>query len=216
VSSEGQPQPGTGWCLVIPVKLLHLAKSRLSTDPAERSRLALAFAADTVAAALRTPSVLEVVVVTDDATAAALVRGLGAHVVPDEPDAGLNPALRHGAGLAGIRHPGCDVGALSSDLPALRPDELELALNRAALHGLAVVPDTEGSGTTAYFVTGENEFAPSFGRDSFRSHVADGAVALADGDLTSVRRDVDTRADLEAAIKLGVGEHTSRALENGR
>jgi 2-phospho-L-lactate guanylyltransferase len=215
VTSEGRPAPGAGWCLVIPVKLLHLAKSRLSSDTAERSALALAFAADTVAAALRAPSVVDVVVVTDDEKAAAVLSALGASVVDDEPDAGLNPALRHGAAHAAARHPRCGIGALSADLPALRPTELERALIRAGTHGLAVVPDAEGSGTTAYFVTAENEFAPSFGRDSFRSHVTGGAIALADRDLQSLRRDVDTPEDLAAAVALGLGPHTTRVLENG-
>jgi len=215
VTSTGPRHPDAGWCLVVPVKLLHLAKSRLSRDPSERSALALAFAADTVAAALRAPSVVDVVVVTDDAKAAALVSTLGASVVGDEPDAGLNPALRHGATYAAARHPGHGIGALSADLPALRAGELERALIRANTYGLAVVPDAEGSGTTAYFVTAENEFAPSFGRDSFRSHVAAGAVALAGADLRSLRRDVDTQDDLAVAVALGVGPHTARVLENG-
>jgi 2-phospho-L-lactate guanylyltransferase len=213
VATEGQSTERTTWCLVVPVKLLHLAKSRLSSDPAERSALALAFAADTVAAALRAPSVVEVVVVTDDATAARLVRGLGAEVVPDEPDAGLNPALRHGARHAAARHPGCGVGALSADLPALRPRELEEAVLRASVAGIAVVPDTGGSGTTAYFVADASRFAPAFGTDSLQAHVAAGAVALEGLDLASLRRDVDTQADLAAAIVLGVGNHTAAALE---
>jgi 2-phospho-L-lactate guanylyltransferase len=197
------------------VKLLHLAKSRLSNSPEERSALALAFAADTVAAALRAPSVIDVVVVSDDARATSLVNALGASVVGDEPDAGLNPALRHGAAYAAARHVGCGIGALSADLPALRPDELERALNRASTLGRAVVPDADGTGTTAYFVTAGNEFAPSFGRDSLRSHTQAGAAALADGDLPSLRRDVDTQLDLAAAVALGVGPHTTRVLENG-
>lgn len=210
---------GAGWCLVIPVKLLHLAKSRLSADPAERSALALAFAADTVAAALRTPTVIEVVVVTDDATAAALVRDLGAEVVSDEPDAGLNPALRHGAAHAAARHPGCGIGALSADLPALRPQDLEHALVRARTAGVAVVPDVEGSGTTAYLVVDAESFAPAFGKDSLRTHVTAGALALAadnDNELASLRQDVDTQADLAAAVALGVGTHTARTLKNTR
>lgn len=212
--TDGQQLPAPGWCLVIPVKLLHLAKSRLSTDPAERSALALAFAADTVAAAVRTPGVVEVVVVTDDATAAALVRGLGADVISDEPDAGLNPALRHGAAHAAARHPGCGIGALSADLPALRSEDLERALQRASTAGAAVVPDVEGSGTTAYLVAAGGAFAPAFGEGSLNAHTAAGAIALADADLTTLRRDVDTRADLQAAVALGVGRHTTAALNN--
>ncbi|CAM5495714.1 Phosphoenolpyruvate guanylyltransferase [Streptomyces alboniger] len=56
------------WTLVIPVKPLARAKSRLSDTAADglRPGLALAFAQDTVAAALACPAVKDVAVVTDD------------------------------------------------------------------------------------------------------------------------------------------------------
>ena len=54
-------------------------------------------AADTVAAALATPQVASVVVVTDDPAVGAELGGLGAVVIGDDPAAGLNPALVFGA-----------------------------------------------------------------------------------------------------------------------
>src|ERR1022692_3871831 len=95
------------WSLVIPVKELARAKSRLTglAGP-RRAELALAMAADTVAAAAACPAIAEVIVVTDDAAAGAELGGLGACVVPDEPGAGLNPALVFGAAYAAARWPG--------------------------------------------------------------------------------------------------------------
>src|SRR5579884_600924 len=72
-----------GWSIVLPVKRLAAAKSRLDLAAADRSRLAGAMAADTVAAALAAPSVGRVVVVSDDELAADLLTRLGADVVPD-------------------------------------------------------------------------------------------------------------------------------------
>src|SRR5262245_20801441 len=94
--SAGQPDPPlSGWSLVLPLKPLHLAKSRLSAYPGGlRGELALAFAVDTVTAALRCPLVKRVLVVTDDPAAAHELTAAGALVVPDEPAAGLNEALR--------------------------------------------------------------------------------------------------------------------------
>ncbi|MGH3344681.1 MAG: 2-phospho-L-lactate guanylyltransferase, partial [Carbonactinosporaceae bacterium] len=81
----------------MPVKRLDDAKTRLAGLPSKRrAELALAFAADTVAAAAGCPLIRRVIVVTDDALAGAVLAGRGAHVVPDRPDAGLNAALRHG------------------------------------------------------------------------------------------------------------------------
>src|SRR5204863_65114 len=55
------------WSLVVPVKVLTRAKTRLaSLAGPDRPALALAMAADTVAAALDCPQVGPVIVVTDD------------------------------------------------------------------------------------------------------------------------------------------------------
>ena len=112
------------WSVVVPAKRLAVAKTRLrpltavlGDDAASgHDALVLALLADTVSAAIACAAVAEVVVVTDDAAAAGVVRGLGARTVSDAPDAGLNPALDHGA-----RSVVGPVAALSSDLPALRP-----------------------------------------------------------------------------------------------
>lgn len=197
------------WSIVVPVKRPELAKTRLA-DAAGKHRpaLARAFAADTVAAALATPGVMDVVVVTDDDLFAAEARELGAVVVADAPDAGLNAALRHGADEARARRPGTAVAALSADLPALRPEELARVLTAAADHPVSFVADLAGIGTTVYAVTPGHEFEPRFGGRSRAAHRAAGAADLDLGGIASVRRDADTEVDLWDALRLGVGPRT--------
>lgn len=199
------------WSIVVPAKRLAVAKTRLrplteGTGARSHDELVLALLADTVAAAVACAAVGTVLVVTDDPSAADVVHGLGARTVPDEPDRGLNPALAHGARSA----PGPAVAALSSDLPALRPAELEAAL-RAAENTAprCFVPDAEGTGTTLLTAVG-TALDPRFGPDSAGAHRASGAVALA-GDWPGLVRDVDTDADLRAALALGTGPATRRA-----
>jgi 2-phospho-L-lactate/phosphoenolpyruvate guanylyltransferase len=195
---------------VVPVKRLGLAKSRLyavGRPRPEHEELALSLALDTVAAALRAAEVARVVVVTDDPAAAAAVTALGAVVVPDEPDAGLNPALAHGALAAAALGPDDGVALLSADLPALRPEELGAAL-RAATGERAFVPDADGSGTTLLATAPGIPVRPRYGRGSAAAHRATGAVELA-GDWPSLRHDVDTAADLRAAAGLGLGPATA-------
>ncbi|MDQ1668729.1 MAG: 2-phospho-L-lactate/phosphoenolpyruvate guanylyltransferase [Actinomycetota bacterium] len=198
------------WCLVVPVKRLADAKTRLLGDArGHRRDLALAFALDTVSVALACPSVEAVVVVTDEADAARLLGAAGAVVVADEPGAGLNPALVHGAAAASRAHPGCGVGALSGDLPALRVDALAWALARAPADRACFVPDADGAGTTALLARRPGDFVPAYGVGSAAAHLASGAVALTDTELESLRQDVDTAADLERALSMGVGPHTA-------
>ncbi|HVT67961.1 MAG TPA: hypothetical protein VHF26_09450, partial [Trebonia sp.] len=84
------------WTVLLPVKVLDRAKSRLAGLAGDRRRdLALALAADTVAAVLACPEVTGAVVVTSDPVAGSLLAALGALVVPDEPGepAGRPPRL---------------------------------------------------------------------------------------------------------------------------
>jgi 2-phospho-L-lactate/phosphoenolpyruvate guanylyltransferase len=226
--------------LVVPIKELRHAKSRLvgvsaglGRGPAQAATahtdLALALAADTLAAVLAS-AVRRVAVVTADPRAAALVRdGHGTDdgcasraVVVDDPAAGLNAAVRAGVERLVRRdavRPGtkpAPVAALLGDLPALRPAELDAALARAAAvlddgAPAAFVADHTGEGTTLLVLgrpgEGAPPFGPRFGPCSAQAHAAAGAVALS-GDWPGLRHDVDVPADLEQVRALGAGPAT--------
>jgi 2-phospho-L-lactate guanylyltransferase len=196
------------WAVVVPAKRLALAKTRLrpvteGLGRAGHDELVLALLADTVAAAVACRAVGSVLVVTDDPEAAGVVRDLGARVVPDEPDRGLNPALEHGFAVAGAGA----VAALSSDLPALRPAELEAALRAAAGAPRCFVADAHGTGTTLLTAL-DSPLEPRFGVASAAAHRSSGAQAL-EGTWPGLVQDVDTGADLDAAVALGTGRCTS-------
>ena len=191
----------------MPVKRLALAKTRLASyGDAARQDLALAFATDVVTAALACDEVAEVLVVTDDERAAGVLERAGARIVADSPDAGLNPALAHGAEL--LRADGDrGVATISADLPALRPAELAAALAAVPRGGRAFVADAEGTGTTLLAAGPGVDLAPSYGAASRTGHRESGAVELPGG--PGLRLDVDTPADLARALALGVGAATA-------
>jgi 2-phospho-L-lactate/phosphoenolpyruvate guanylyltransferase len=199
------------WTVVLPVKVLARAKSRLALlAGTRRADLALALASDTVSAVVACPDVTRVLVVTSDAKAGSRLAALGAIVAPDEPDGGLNTALRHGAAVASDRWPDSGVAALAADLPALRPGELSRALRAAAAAGgAAFVPDAAGIGTTMYAVAPGVAFRPMFGGASRARHASAGAVELSLDGVPGLRRDVDTPEDLRAAVALGAGFRTA-------
>jgi 2-phospho-L-lactate guanylyltransferase len=201
------------WTVVVPLKALARAKSRLSDTAGDglRPGLALAFAQDTVAAALSSAAVLDVAVVTDDPLAGRELAALGARIVRDEPAGGLNPALAHAAAVVRELRPGGPVAALNADLPALRTVELTRVLDAAAEFPRAFLPDAAGIGTTLLSAAPGLELLPAFGMDSRLRHRASGAVELALESVDSVRQDVDTGDDLRAALALGVGPRTAAA-----
>jgi 2-phospho-L-lactate guanylyltransferase len=198
------------WSVLMPVKVLAQAKSRLAAlAGSRRGELALALACDTVAAVLSSSSVARVIVITDDQVAGPALAGLGALVVPDEPRDGLNAALRHGAAHAASRWPGSALAALSADLPALRPDEVSRALRAAAAWPTAFVADAAGDGTTLYAAAPGGAFQPAFGLASRSRHAAGGAAELHLDGIPGLRRDVDTPEDLRSAVTLGLGPRSA-------
>lgn len=209
--------PEPAWVVVVPVKRGDIAKSRLvGLTARQRTDLARAFPADCAVAALGSEQVRTVVTITDDPVASAALQGLGAQVIPDEPDAGLNPALRHAHAYVRAAYGDPAVAVLSGDLPALRSSELSTALSRAHAYPRAFLRDHAGDGTTLLTAGPGADLDPRFGRGSGRHHRDGGAVELEPDGLVSVRRDVDTPADLEDAVVLGVGRHTRAVLQRHR
>lgn len=197
------------WGVVVPVKRLALAKSRLAAyGDTGRRDLALAFAADVVSAALGCAAVARVLVVTDDPLAAQVLERLGARVVRDAPDDGLNPALAHGAELLRAELGGHGVATVSSDLPALQPADLAAVLAQVPVGGRAFVSDAQGCGTTLLAAAPGAALLPSYGPGSRDAHLSSGAIELPG--TPGLRRDVDTPQDLADAVALGVGPHTAQ------
>jgi 2-phospho-L-lactate/phosphoenolpyruvate guanylyltransferase len=206
-----------GCCVIVPVKAAAYAKSRLAPlgDRARRD-LVGAFAADTVSAALGSSSVGVVLVVTDDHVLAADLRSLGAQVVPDGTTDDLNESLTQAAAEAHRRWPELRPVALCADLPALDEQQLTEALEVAARHVAAFVTDAAGEGTTMLAAASRDDFLPRFGPHSREAHLADGAHEIVEVDVPTLRRDVDTPADLAAAIALGVGPRTTTVTKSLR
>lgn len=204
----------SGWGVVVPVKGLASAKSRLSTRSAgQRRELVLAFALDVVQACREAAGVVEVLVVSPDAAVRERVAELGASTLDDIEDTGLVHALE--AGVASLRDGTGrrDVLMLAADLPALRASDVELVLALAAQHPRSFVADVAGTGTTALAVRGTTRPDPRFGPRSRAAHRASGATELTDERLVRVRADVDTEVDLWHARALGPGPRTSAFLD---
>jgi 2-phospho-L-lactate guanylyltransferase len=196
------------FALLIPVKTLSLAKSRLSAAGRDdREPLMRAFALDAIIAATRSPAVAQVHVVTD----APGFEVEGAQRLPDEGDGDLNRALHHAALRVRLADPRLAVAAMCADLPSLRTEDLTDAL-AAGLTPRWFVADAAGTGTTLLAAGPGVELEPHFGPGSACRHEESGASPVR-AELSSLRRDVDTEDDLTAARELGVGEHTARALE---
>ncbi|APU17171.1 MULTISPECIES: 2-phospho-L-lactate guanylyltransferase [Actinoalloteichus] len=208
---------GTGVDLLVPVKMLHSAKSRLLGaadggvgDRARHAQLVVALLLDTMSAARGADGVRRVIAVTSDLVVSAAVLAEGHTVLAEPPEGGLNTALRHGSEQLLAADSSVRVGALQADLPALRSDDLAEALVEAGA-GRAFCADRQGTGTTMLIAASGSPLRPEFGVGSAARHAGSGAAPLA-GRRPTLRCDVDTEDDLREAARLGLGEHTRAVL----
>jgi 2-phospho-L-lactate guanylyltransferase len=201
----------SSFVVLLPVKPPARGKSRLEVDPVRRRALAAAFALDTARACLAADLVVAVLAVTDDARFAGDLRAAGCDTIPDGVAEDLNESLTLAASETRRRWPGTRAAAVCADLPALDASDLDSALALAGVEpGPAFVADGDGVGTTLYTAP-YGMFAPRFGPGSREAHLASGAREI-EGDLRSLRRDVDDADGLAAAVALGLGTHTRAAL----
>jgi 2-phospho-L-lactate guanylyltransferase len=197
------------WVVLVPIKRFSDGKRRLGERP-DRPALAEAFARDTLDAVAASQHVRMLLVVTDDPQ---LVDDLSLPVavtVVTQQAPGLNNAIATGLRVANDRWPDWGQAVLTGDLPALTPEDLERTLEIAGEIPLGVVSDAHGTGTV--LLTGQPgvPLLPAFGVGSAMRH-RDLGHRLIRG-TERLRRDVDTQEDLEVAMRLGVGRHTSAVL----
>ena len=202
-AAAGGSGRGETWA-VVPLRGLEAAKSRLGgqLDAEERLDLVTGLLERTIAAAIATPGVDHVLLVSPDLAALELGRELGAETLRDHGQ-GLNEALEAArdhalaAGAAALL-------VLPGDLPQVSPAaiaELIAAAGRVRRRGRSVVilvPDRHGAGTNALLLSPPGAIPFAFGRGSRARHLAAAAAAGAistevEGPLTL---DVDTPDDL--------------------
>lgn len=158
---------------IIPVGRLEGAKSRLGAvlDAEERHDLARDMARRTIEAAVTTPGIDDVFVITPDDEVRALALELGARPMRQR-SAGLNPALRE------AREEAMAAGAhailiLPIDLSHVGRAPLEDLLAVAAAEpgpAVLLVPDRHGRGTNALLLRPPDVIDVRFGGDSREAH----------------------------------------------
>lgn len=203
--SEAERAPDTGPVVaIIPVGTLDGAKSRLGAvlDAEERHDLAASLARRTIAAAVATPTIADVFVITPDDEVRALALALGARPLRQR-TSGLNEGLREARAEA-IAGGAAAILVLPTDLPRIAPDAIAAViavLDRVQRPLVVMVSDRHGRGTNALLLAPPDAIDFSFGGDSRSAHATAGVEAGAllvelGGPL---RLDLDTPDDLVLA-----------------
>ncbi len=219
--SGAHARPGLGHLVaIIPVRGLERAKTRLgeALDAEERRSLVERLLRRTIRAAVLTPGISAVAVVSPEPEALAVAADSGAVTLP-QGGGGLNEGLADGRAWAR------ELGATAlivvpADLPAIGAAALEHVLDAArdalaSIHAggdraalVALVPDRAGEGTNLLLLSPPGVVPFRFGPGSRAAHAAAAARAGAiylelSGPL---RLDLDTPDDLLAAETAGLGD----------
>ena len=199
--------------LVVPVKRLAAAKTRLregpAGEPAAHTRLALALTLDTVAAARAARRVRTVLVVSRGPHGRGHAGGVGhrgGRRPAGRPERRLRPR-RAAPARAGPAHGGRRVAGRPARAAPRRARRGHRGGPRHR-RGRAFTADAEGTGTTFLLAAAGTALEPRFGGGSAERHRASGAVPLA-GAWPSLRRDVDTPPILPPPS--GLGRHVRAA-----
>jgi 2-phospho-L-lactate/phosphoenolpyruvate guanylyltransferase len=199
--------------VIVAVKRLTAAKTRLAPMFSAREDIVLGMLVDTLSAAARVSAVRLITVVTPDDVAAAAATQLGAEVLADPTPAGHPDPLNNAIAAAErtVSESLANIVVLQGDLPALQTEELEEAIAEARRHRRSFVADRLGTGTAALCAFG-TPLDPMLGVNSAARHRDSGAVELTGG-WPGLRCDIDTPDDLAVARRLGLGPATTRAID---
>jgi 2-phospho-L-lactate guanylyltransferase len=188
--------------VIIPVKPLNRAKSRLSTvlSPEQRAHFAEMMYRQVLGVVSQIHSLAGVLVISRDSRALAIGREFGAKTLQESTKSDLNPALQRATEMVRLWR-GEAVLILPADLPFVSVDDVQHILNMAkADPGVVIATDRDKDGTNAMLVRPPTLFEYRYGDNSFVRHVAlarakGASVSIYASDTISL--DIDVPADLE-------------------
>jgi len=201
---------------IVPLKVLRKSKARLSPmlKPAEREQLTLAMLKDVLSALRRAKRIHSVTVVSADKGVRRICKRLGASFLWE----GRKPGLNRGIKLAvrdAQRRGASSVLVVHSDLPRLKPQEIDKFLKLSLGCSVALTPSKDGDGTNALLMSPPQVIRPVFGKDSFRKHlslVRQGRMRSRVLLFKGIGFDVDTPRDLVELARRPLRNETGRVL----
>jgi len=189
------PAPLSSVRLILPVKPLGHAKSRLKLSPHDRRLVAERLFVNTLTVALQCLQRGQVFVLTSDDRIAARAGRQGVTVVADAGD-DLNGSLDAAIRSLNMKYAGDTLAVMVSDLPRLDPR----ALTGALLEGATVerprhIVDHRGGGTTFVSMPPRARIPMCFGVDSARRFREAGSVPMPDTP-DGITHDLDVLSDM--------------------
>lgn len=196
------------WRILVPVKELALAKTRMALAPQERRFLVLAMLRDVLAAVKQTPEVGEVVICSSDPQILDECPGESIWLTSGNGD--VNTEIGEALVEPWLRDRGRPTAVVVADLPCLRTDDLGRVLRLAMQRRMVFVASCDG-GTTVLAAQDPRRLVTRFGRGSAAAHrrwYRDVSTEVGIG----CRLDIDTVDALAWGHRVGLGGRTDHAV----
>lgn len=197
----------TTW-VIIPVKPLRLAKSRLSKilQPEDRQEVAEAMLRHVLDTIRPVKQVSGTLVISRDNHALAIAREHGAKTIQESGAPELNSALMRATSI--VKSWRCDAALIiPADLPLITPNDISNIIEMGRKHEKSVVISTDRNkdGTNALFIQPPGLIEYAYGDDSFHRHAvlardAGAEVAVYESDRTL--QDIDVPEDIDNYLRI--------------
>ena len=205
---------------IVPLNVLRKSKARLSSmlKPVEREQLTVAMLKDVLSVLRKSRQVGSVTVVSADKNARSISRRFGANFLWEGKRRGLNKGLKLAISDS-ERRGASSVLVIHSDLPLLKPREIDEFLEESQGYSVSLTPSKDGAGTNALLMRPPRVIRPVFGRDSFRRHLS---LAMKRNARSRVLRfrgisfDVDKPRDLVNLMRRPLRNETGKFLRTLR
>jgi len=192
---------------ITPVKRLDKGKARLASllGVEGRTMLSLTMLRDVLEAISSADGVEEGVVVSSDGLVRELADGLGFTVLKDEPQRGVNEAVRLATDYCLSRGASSTL-ILPADIPLLKPRDVDNIVEASKpTPSVVITPSLRMDGTNALLRSPPEAIPTSYDQDSYRSHIAYASkmgLRLEVYRSRGVMLDIDTPRDLKEFLSV--------------
>lgn len=191
----------TTWVL-IPVKPLRLAKSRLADvlSPEDRQRLAEAMLRHVLSVVTEVPQITGTLVISRDNHALALAREYGAKTIQESGSPELNTALMRATSVIASWH-SSGVLVLPADLPLITAEDVNGIIDASdGMNSVVLATDRNKDGTNALFISPPGLIEYTYGEGSFKRHAMlarDAGATVKIYESPRLLQDIDLPEDIE-------------------
>lgn len=197
--------------VIIPVKPLHRAKSRLATvlSPEERSKLAEDLFRHVLGVVKNVPQVAGTLVISRDPKVLAIARDYGAHTVQESGAPELNSALMRATNVVATWRAAA-VLVLPADLPFVNEEDVRSIIELGRMNmSMVIATDRNQDGTNAMLIRPPALIPYMYGTGSFKRHMESARAAGATVRVyasTRLMLDIDVPEDLERYTHIQRGD----------